>query len=138
MLIADDFRRCFSEVDIIAGPTAPTPAFRLGEKVDDPVQMYLNDIYTIPVNLAGLPGISIPCGYSAGLPVGLQLIGPHFGEAPLLNFAHVYQRETDWHTHTPAVAGAAVGAASAAIPASAIPGSIAAEAAPTTARRKPQ
>ena len=101
-LIAEDFRRCFAEVDIIAGPTAPTPAFRLGEKVDDPVQMYLNDIYTIAVNLAGLPGISIPCGYSAGLPVGLQLIGPHFGEGPLLNFAHVYQRETDWHMQLPA------------------------------------
>ena len=132
-LIADDFRRCFAEVDIIAGPTAPTPAFRLGEKVDDPVQMYLNDIYTIAVNLAGLPGISIPCGYSAGLPVGLQLIGPHFAEGPLLNFAHVYQRETDWHTQAPAgaaVAGAAVGAASAAIN-----GGIAAEAAPTTGRK---
>jgi aspartyl-tRNA(Asn)/glutamyl-tRNA(Gln) amidotransferase subunit A len=100
-LIAEDFRRCFAEVDIIAGPTAPTPAFRLGEKIDDPVQMYLNDIYTIAVNLAGLPGISIPCGYSAGLPVGLQLIGPHFGEGPLLNFAHVYQRETDWHVGAP-------------------------------------
>ncbi len=125
-LIADDFRRCFAEVDIIAGPTAPTPAFRLGEKVDDPVQMYLNDIYTIGVNLAGLPGISIPCGYSAGLPVGLQLIGPHFAEGPLLNFAHVYQRETDWHTQLPATGAVVVGAASAAID-----GGIAAEAAPT-------
>jgi aspartyl-tRNA(Asn)/glutamyl-tRNA(Gln) amidotransferase subunit A len=100
-LIADDFRRCFAEVDIIAGPTAPTPAFRLGEKMDDPVQMYLNDIYTIPVNLAGLPGMSVPCGLSDGLPVGLQLIGPHFGEAALLNFAHVYQGATDWHERTP-------------------------------------
>jgi aspartyl-tRNA(Asn)/glutamyl-tRNA(Gln) amidotransferase subunit A len=100
-LIADDFRRCFAEVDVIAGPTAPTPAFRLGEKVDDPVQMYLNDIYTIPVNLAGLPGMSVPCGMSGGLPVGLQLIGPHFGEAALFNFAHAFQRETDWHTKLP-------------------------------------
>ncbi len=100
-LIADDFRRCFAEVDLIAGPTTPTPAFRLGEKVDDPVQMYLNDIYTIPVNLAGLPGISIPCGFAAGLPVGLQLIGPHFGEGRLFGFAHAFQRETDWHTRRP-------------------------------------
>ena len=104
-LIADDFRRCFAEVDIIAGPTAPTPAFRLGEKVDDPVQMYLNDIYTIPVNLAGLPGMSIPCGFSQGLPVGLQLIGPHFGEAGLFNFGHAFQRETDWHTKVPPAGG---------------------------------
>ena len=100
-LIADEFSRCFAEVDVIAGPTAPTPAFRLGEKVDDPVQMYLNDIYTIPVNLAGLPGMSVPCGFSDGLPVGLQLIGPHFGEAALFNFAHVFQRETDWHQKLP-------------------------------------
>lgn len=100
-LIADDFRRCFSEVEVIAGPTAPTPAFRLGEKMDDPVQMFLNDIYTIPVNLAGLPGVSLPCGWSGGLPVGLQLIGPHFGEAALFNFSHLFQRETDWHTRLP-------------------------------------
>ena len=105
-LIADDFRRCFADVDVIAGPTAPTPAFRLGEKVDDPVQMYLNDIYTIPVNLAGLPGMSVPCGFSGGLPVGLQLIGPHFGEAALFNFANVFQRETDWHTRAPPVGAA--------------------------------
>jgi len=127
-LIAEDFRRCFAEVDLIAGPTAPTPAFRLGEKTDDPVQMYLNDIYTIPVNLAGLPGMSVPCGLSGGLPVGLQLIGPHFGEAALLNFAHAYQQETDWHQRTPPV-GAAVGAA---LAATGDPG-IAAKAAPTAA-----
>jgi aspartyl-tRNA(Asn)/glutamyl-tRNA(Gln) amidotransferase subunit A len=101
-LIADDFRRAFETVDVIAGPTAPAPAFRLGEKVDDPVQMYLNDIYTIAVNLAGLPGLSIPCGFSAGLPVGLQLIGPHFEEGRLLNFAHRYQQATDWHLREPA------------------------------------
>jgi aspartyl-tRNA(Asn)/glutamyl-tRNA(Gln) amidotransferase subunit A len=106
-LIADDFRRAFEGVDVIAGPTAPAPAFRLGEKVDDPVQMYLNDIYTIAVNLAGLPGLSIPCGFSQGLPVGLQLIGPHFEEGRLLNFAHVFQRATDWHARTPAAGGAA-------------------------------
>jgi len=100
-LIADDFRRCFESVDIIAGPTTPTPAFKLGEKVDDPVQMYLNDIYTIGVNLAGLPGASVPCGFSAGLPVGMQLIGPAFGEAAVLNFAHRYQQQTDWHLQAP-------------------------------------
>jgi aspartyl-tRNA(Asn)/glutamyl-tRNA(Gln) amidotransferase subunit A len=102
-LIADDFRRAFATVDVIAGPTAPAPAFRLGEKVDDPVQMYLNDIYTIAVNLAGLPGMSIPCGFSGGLPVGLQLIGPHFAEGRLLNFAHAFQQATDWHARTPEV-----------------------------------
>ncbi|MBL8224746.1 MAG: Asp-tRNA(Asn)/Glu-tRNA(Gln) amidotransferase subunit GatA [Chromatiales bacterium] len=101
-LIADDFRRAFGSVDVIAGPTAPAPAFRLGEKVDDPVQMYLNDIYTIAVNLAGLPGLSIPCGFSGGLPVGLQLIGPHFEEGRLLNFAHQYQQATGWHLREPA------------------------------------
>ncbi len=100
-LIADDFRRCFESVDIIAGPTTPTPAFGLGEKLDDPVQMYLNDIYTIGVNLAGLPGASVPCGFSEGLPVGLQLIGPAFGESTVLNFAHQYQQATDWHERSP-------------------------------------
>jgi aspartyl-tRNA(Asn)/glutamyl-tRNA(Gln) amidotransferase subunit A len=100
-LIADDFRKCFAAVDIIAGPTTPTPAFRLGEKMDDPVQMYLNDIYTIGVNLAGLPGVSVPCGFSDGLPVGLQLIGPAFGEEAVLNFAHRYQQQTDWHLKAP-------------------------------------
>jgi len=100
-LIAADFAHCFETVDIIIGPTAPTPAFRLGEKVDDPVQMYLNDTYTIGVILAGLPGISVPCGFVAGLPVGLQLIGPTFGESMVLNLAHQYQLETDWHLQTP-------------------------------------
>ncbi len=100
-LISNDLAACFAEVDIIAGPTTPTPAFRLGEKVDDPVQMYLNDIYTVSANLAGLPGISVPCGIVDGLPVGLQLIGSLFDEAGVLNFAHVYQQHTDWHTQTP-------------------------------------
>jgi len=100
-LIADDFKRCFESVDIIAGPTAPTPAFGLGEKLDDPVQMYLNDIYTIGVNLAGLPGASVPCGFVDGLPVGLQLIGPAFSEPIVLNFAHQYQQQTDWHRRMP-------------------------------------
>jgi aspartyl-tRNA(Asn)/glutamyl-tRNA(Gln) amidotransferase subunit A len=109
-LIAEDFRRAFREVDLIAGPTAPTPAFRLGEKTDDPVQMYLNDIYTIAVNLAGLPGISIPCGFADGLPVGLQLIGPAFGESAVLNFAHQYQQATDWHRRAPDLARTAADA----------------------------
>jgi aspartyl-tRNA(Asn)/glutamyl-tRNA(Gln) amidotransferase subunit A len=103
-LIADDFKRCFESVDVIAGPTTPTPAFGLGDKIDDPVQMYLNDIYTIGVNLAGLPGASIPCGFVDGLPVGLQLIGPAFSEETVLNVAHQYQQETDWHQRVPDLA----------------------------------
>lgn len=102
-LIAEDFRQAFAGVDVIAGPTSPTAAFRLGEKTADPVQMYLNDIYTIAVNLAGLPGISVPCGFAGELPVGLQLIGPAFAESAVLNFAHQYQRVTDWHLRLPAV-----------------------------------
>ena len=100
-LISNDLAACFAEVDVIAGPTTPTPAFGLGEKIDDPVQMYLNDIYTVSANLAGLPGISVPCGLVDGLPVGLQLIGPHFAEERVLNFAHLYQKETDWHQRMP-------------------------------------
>jgi aspartyl-tRNA(Asn)/glutamyl-tRNA(Gln) amidotransferase subunit A len=100
-LIADDFKRAFEDVDIIAGPTAPTPAFRLGDKTDDPITMYLNDIYTIGANLAGLPGMSVPCGLVGGLPVGLHLVAPHFGEEALLAAAHQYQLLTDWHTRCP-------------------------------------
>ncbi len=100
-LIAEDFRSAFSEVDLIAGPTTPTPAFDLGAKLDDPVTMYLNDIYTIGVNLAGLPGMSIPCGFADGLPVGLQLVADHFQEARLLGAAHMFQKETDWHRRMP-------------------------------------
>jgi aspartyl-tRNA(Asn)/glutamyl-tRNA(Gln) amidotransferase subunit A len=100
-LITDDLRRCFEQVDIVIGPTTPTTAFAIGEKIDDPVQMYLNDIYTVSANLAGLPGISVPCGLVGGLPAGLQLIGPHFKEERVLNFAHLYQAETDWHTLVP-------------------------------------
>jgi len=101
-LIAQDFAAAFEQVDLIAGPTTPTPAFPLGQKTDDPVAMYLNDIYTIGANLAGLPGLSIPCGLVEGLPVGLQLIGPHFAEAQLLGAAYRYQQATDWHTKVPA------------------------------------
>jgi len=100
-LIADDFRRAFESCDVIAGPTAPGTAFRLGEKADDPVSMYLQDIYTIAVNLAGLPGISIPAPASNGMPVGLQLIGNYFEEARILNVAHQLQLATDWHQQTP-------------------------------------
>jgi aspartyl-tRNA(Asn)/glutamyl-tRNA(Gln) amidotransferase subunit A len=99
--IADDFERAFKQVDVLMGPTSPTPAFDLGAKVDDPVTMYLNDIYTIGANLAGLPAMSIPCGFLGGLPVGLQSIGSHFAEAKLLNVAHKYQLETDWHKRMP-------------------------------------
>ena len=83
------------------GPTSQTPAFKLGEKTDDPVSMYLSDIYTIGVNLAGLPGISIPVGFADGGPVGLQIIGDYFSESRLLNVAHRYQQATDWHTRMP-------------------------------------
>jgi aspartyl-tRNA(Asn)/glutamyl-tRNA(Gln) amidotransferase subunit A len=100
-LITDDFRAAFEKVDLLIGPTTPTPAFAIGAKVDDPVTMYLNDIYTIGANLAGLPGISAPCGFVDGLPVGMQLIGPHFSEARLLSAAHHYQQSTDWHLKTP-------------------------------------
>jgi aspartyl-tRNA(Asn)/glutamyl-tRNA(Gln) amidotransferase subunit A len=100
-LITDDFRAAFDKVDLVVGPTTPTPAFAIGAKIDDPVTMYLNDIYTIGANLAGLPGISAPCGFVDELPVGLQLIGPHFSEAKLLCAAHHFQLATAWHTHTP-------------------------------------
>ncbi len=101
-LITDDFNRAFEKCDVIMGPTTPTTAFNLGAKKDDPVAMYLSDIYTISVNLAGLPGMSIPAGFGADQrPVGLQLIGKYFDEARLLNAAHQYQQATDWHLRTP-------------------------------------
>jgi aspartyl-tRNA(Asn)/glutamyl-tRNA(Gln) amidotransferase subunit A len=100
-LITDDFRRAFGQVDLLIGPTTPTPAFAIGAKIDDPVTMYLNDIYTIGANLAGLPGMSLPCGFVEGLPMGLQLIGPHFSESKLLNAAHRFQQATDWHKRLP-------------------------------------
>ncbi len=101
-LIAQDFVEAYQQCDVIMGPTSPTTAFNLGEKGDDPVQMYLSDIYTIAVNLAGLPGMSIPCGFGAnGMPVGLQIIGNYFDEARMLNVAHQYQLATDWHSRAP-------------------------------------
>ena len=103
-LIAEDFQNAFAHCDVIAGPTSPTVAWPIGEKSDDPVQMYLQDIYTIAVNLAGLPGLSLPCGSGAHeLPVGLQLIGNYFDEARLLNVAHGFQQATEWHRRMPAV-----------------------------------
>ncbi len=101
-LISDDFKRAFGQVDLIMGPTAPESGFRIGEKADDPVSMYLSDIYTIAVNLAGLPGISIPVAPAAGSPVGLQIIGNYFAEARLLNVAHRLQMATDYHQAAPA------------------------------------
>jgi len=106
-LIAQDFTEAYQQCDVIIGPTSPSTAFKLGEKGDDPVQMYLSDIYTIAVNLAGLPGMSIPCGFGAanngnpGMPVGLQIIGNYFDEARMLNVAHQYQLATDWHNRAP-------------------------------------
>jgi len=101
-LIARDFAEAFKRCDVILGPTAPTTAFAIGAKADDPVQMYLNDIFTIPAPLAGLPALSVPCGFDAkGLPVGLQLTGDCFSEARLLGVAHRYQQATDWHLRVP-------------------------------------
>jgi aspartyl-tRNA(Asn)/glutamyl-tRNA(Gln) amidotransferase subunit A len=101
-LIADEFSEAFERCDVILGPTAPTTAFALGAKTADPVQMYLDDIFTVPAPLAGLPALSIPCGFdAAGLPVGLQLMGKHFSEGLLLGAAHRYQQATDWHLRVP-------------------------------------
>lgn len=100
-LITQDFKQAFQEVDVILGPTTPTPAFNLGEKTTDPVSMYLCDIYTISVNLAGLPGLSMPAGFVDNRPVGVQLIGNYFDEGRLLNVAHQFQQETDWHKKLP-------------------------------------
>jgi aspartyl-tRNA(Asn)/glutamyl-tRNA(Gln) amidotransferase subunit A len=101
-LINADFIRAFGSVDVLIGPTTPTPAFALGAKTADPITMYLNDIYTIGANLAGLPAVSVPCGFVQDLPVGLQIVGPHFSEARVLNTAHAFQSLTDWHTRIPA------------------------------------
>jgi aspartyl-tRNA(Asn)/glutamyl-tRNA(Gln) amidotransferase subunit A len=102
-LISEDFKRAFSQVDIILGPTSPSTAFGFGEKSQNPIAMYLSDIYTIAVNLAGLPAMSVPAGFLKGLPVGMQLIGNYFSESQLLNVAHQYQQVTDWHQKTPAL-----------------------------------
>ncbi|WCN13087.1 Asp-tRNA(Asn)/Glu-tRNA(Gln) amidotransferase subunit GatA [Marinomonas mediterranea] len=102
-LIKEDFVKAYQEVDVIMGPVAPTTAFGLGEKTTDPVAMYLEDIYTLSVNLAGIPAMSVPAGFSNGMPVGLQIMGNYFDEAKLLNVAHKFQQATDWHTQTPSL-----------------------------------
>jgi aspartyl-tRNA(Asn)/glutamyl-tRNA(Gln) amidotransferase subunit A len=103
-LIAQDFARAYAQCDVIAGPTTPTAAFPIGSKTDDPVQMYLNDIFTVAANLTGMPAMSIPCGFSVtGLPIGLQLQANHFDEARMLNVAHRFQQVTDWHLRAPEV-----------------------------------
>ena len=101
-LIARDFTEAFTKCDVIMGPAAPTVAYDIGSKVTDPVQMYLDDLYTIPINLAGLPGMSIPCGFgNKGRPVGLQIVGNYFDEARMLAVAHAFQQVTDWHAREP-------------------------------------
>ncbi|WP_339650236.1 Asp-tRNA(Asn)/Glu-tRNA(Gln) amidotransferase subunit GatA [Halopseudomonas pelagia] len=100
-LIKNDFMAAYEQVDVILCPTSPTPAFKIGEKIDDPVSLYLTDIYTITANLAGVPGIALPVGFANGLPLGMQLLGPYFSEARLLNIAHQYQQITDWHSRAP-------------------------------------
>lgn len=104
-LICQDFAKVFSQYDLIMGPTAPTPAFGLGEDIDDPVTMYMNDILTIPVNLAGLPGMSLPAGFAKGLPVGLQLIGPQFAENMLYKAGYAFEQATDFHKAVPTIGG---------------------------------
>ena len=100
-IIKEDYVKVFNDVDVIMGPVTTNTAFKLGEKVDDPVSMYLSDIYTIALNLAGLPGMSLPVEPVAGLPVGLQIIGNYFDEAKLLNVAHQFQQATSWHKQSP-------------------------------------
>lgn len=102
-LIKQDFEKVFEKYDVIIGPTTPTPAFKIGEKTSDPLTMYANDILTIPVNLAGVPGISIPCGFVDGLPVGLQIIGKHFDESTIYRVAHAFEQATDYHKQKPAL-----------------------------------
>ena len=102
-LIKQDFENIFEKYDVIIGPTTPTPAFKIGEKTSDPLTMYANDILTIPVNLAGVPGISIPCGFVDGLPVGLQIIGKHFDESTIYRVAHAFEQATDYHKQKPAL-----------------------------------
>ena len=102
-LIRQDFDRVFQDVDVLVTPTSPVTAFKIGEKIGDPVQMYLIDVCTLPVNIAGLPGLSVPCGFSDGLPVGMQLIGPHFSEETLLRTAHAYETATEWSSARPEI-----------------------------------
>lgn len=100
-LIKRDFEQVFTQVDLLAAPTSPTVAFPIGQKINDPLAMYLSDVCTLPINLAGVPALVVPCGFSEGLPVGLQLIGRPFDEATLLRVGDAYQRLTEWHTQRP-------------------------------------
>jgi aspartyl-tRNA(Asn)/glutamyl-tRNA(Gln) amidotransferase subunit A len=101
-LIKGDFDAAFEEVDLIVGPTSPTTAFRIGEKVDDPLQMYLADVFTLSMNLAGICGLSVPCGFDErGLPIGMQVMGPAFGEGEVLRVAHAYEQASDWRARRP-------------------------------------
>ena len=103
-LIIEDFRRAFAQCDLLLSPVAPTPAFKLGEKTDDPLTMYLSDVFTLAANLAGVPGIAVPCGLSSGgLPIGLQLMGPHFSEDRLLKAAHHFEQHTEHHQLRPSL-----------------------------------
>jgi aspartyl-tRNA(Asn)/glutamyl-tRNA(Gln) amidotransferase subunit A len=103
-LIKQDYDKAFEKVDVIATPTAPNPAFRFGEKTGDPLSMYLEDVFTVSINITGLPGLSVPCGLSkTGLPIGLQLIGKAFDEATLLRTAYAYEQATEWHKQKPSL-----------------------------------
>jgi aspartyl-tRNA(Asn)/glutamyl-tRNA(Gln) amidotransferase subunit A len=102
-LIKQDFDRAFQQVDVIVGPTSPTTAFEIGERVDDPLQMYLSDVYTLSCNLAGICGLSLPCGFADGLPIGLQVQGPAFNEESILRVAYAYEQATPWHCQHPTV-----------------------------------
>jgi len=100
-LIKEDFLRAFKEVDLLASPTMPIPAFKIGERINDPLSLYMADVFTVPINLAGVPAISVPCGFAGHLPVGLQLMGPHFGEVTLLRAAHAFEAATPFHEAKP-------------------------------------
>jgi aspartyl-tRNA(Asn)/glutamyl-tRNA(Gln) amidotransferase subunit A len=100
-LVKQDFDKALSEVDVLMGPTMPTPAFKIGEKIDDPLSLYLADVNTVPINLAGVPSISVPCGFADKMPVGLQLIGKHFDENTILRAAYSFEQNTDHHTKRP-------------------------------------
>ena len=102
-LIKEDFLRAFKDVDLLASPTMPIPAFKIGERINDPLSLYMADVFTVPINLAGVPAVSVPCGFAGRLPIGLQLMGPHFGEAAVLRAAHAFEAATPYHERTPEV-----------------------------------
>jgi aspartyl-tRNA(Asn)/glutamyl-tRNA(Gln) amidotransferase subunit A len=102
-LIKEDFLRAFKDVDLLASPTMPIPAFKIGERINDPLSLYMADVFTVPINLAGVPAVSIPCGFAGRLPIGLQLMGPHFGEATVLRAAQAFEAATPFHKARPEV-----------------------------------